>query len=193
MSINNVRVINFSGSNIEATVTDKASIVDTWVRSVRTGQKLIVGLDCEWRPNTTIFMNNKVALLQLCVGTKCLILQLFYLDYIPRSLKSFLRDTKHTFVGVEVARDVSKLNDDYGLECSKVVDVREMSMERWPNMFWRKPGLKDVAREVAGLRMPKPMDVCRSDWQKRVLDEKQIEYACIDAFASSRIAHALRI
>ncbi|CAL1354366.1 unnamed protein product [Linum trigynum] len=191
MATNNVRITHFSGEAIETTVTSRASVVDNWVHSIPAGRKLIVGLDCEWRPNTTPFMNNKTALLQLCVGTKCLILQLFYLDYIPQSLKDFLRDPNHTFVGVEVERDVAKLGADYGLSCTSVVDVREVTLAKWPNMFWRKPGLKDIAKEVAGISMPKPMSVCRSDWQQRILEEKQIECACIDAFASCRIGHVL--
>ncbi|CAI0380091.1 unnamed protein product [Linum tenue] len=191
MANNNVRIIHFSGEAIETTVTSRASVVDNWVQSIPAGRKLIVGLDCEWRPNTTPLMNNKTALLQLCVGTKCLILQLFYLDYIPQSLKDFLRDPNHTFVGVEVERDVAKLGADYGLSCTSVVDVREVTLAKWPNIFWRKPGLKDIAKKVAGISMPKPMNVCRSDWQQRILEEKQIEYACIDAFASCRTGHVL--
>ncbi|KAF8387666.1 hypothetical protein HHK36_026320 [Tetracentron sinense] len=80
-------------------------------------------------------MSNKTATLQLCVDNKCLILQLFYMDYIPQSIKSFLSDPNATFVGVEVEDD--------------------------------------------------------SDWQSRVLDEEQVEYGCIDAYASYRIGHKL--
>ncbi|KAK0581093.1 hypothetical protein LWI29_009985 [Acer saccharum] len=136
-------------------------------------------------------MDNTTAVLQLCVDTKCLIVQMFFMDYIPESLKNFLSDPNVTFVGVEVARDVAKLKNEYGLQCSSIADVRDLTLKRWPYVFYRKPGLKDVARLVVGLEMPKPKNVCRSDWQSRVLDDLQIEYACIDAYASFKIGHKL--
>ncbi|XWS36081.1 hypothetical protein CRYUN_Cryun20dG0053300 [Craigia yunnanensis] len=190
----NTCLVSFSGKLIETTVTDKASVADAWVcniRSIYNGQQIIVGLDSEWRPNVISALSNKTAVLQLCIDTKCLILQLFYLDYIPQSLRSFLQDTNVTFVGVEVARDAAKLRDEYGLRCACVADVRELAMNRWPFMFYRKPGLKDIAFKVVSLSMPKPKHVCRSDWQSRVLDSLQLEYACIDAYASYRIGHRL--
>ncbi|KAF5741512.1 putative Polynucleotidyl transferase [Tripterygium wilfordii] len=186
--------MSFAGKYIEITVTANSSVIDSWVsiiRSMHIGQQVVVGLVCEWRPNTTILMNNKTATLQLCIDTKCLIIQLFYLDRIPQSLKSFLTDPNFTFVGVEVARDVEKLRLEYGLNCASISDVRELTMVRWPTMFYRKPGLKDIARLVVGLEMPKPIHVTRSDWQDRVLDLVQIEYVAIDAYASYKIGHRL--
>ncbi|TXG63269.1 hypothetical protein EZV62_010263 [Acer yangbiense] len=190
----NTRSVYFSGKIIETTVTDKASIADAWVvniSSIYGGQKIVVGLDSEWRPHPNRDMDNTTAVLQLCVDTKCLIVQMFFMDYIPESLKNFLSDPNVTFVGVEVARDVAKLKNEYGLQSSSIADVRDLTLKRWPNAFYRKPGLKDVARLVVGLEMPKPKDVCRSDWQSRVLDDLQIEYACIDAYASFKIGHKL--
>lgn len=186
--------ISFAGYLVDTTVTDKAVDVDVWVRNIRrmySGQQVIVGLDCEWKPNTSTYMNNKTAILQLCVDTKCLIIQLIYLSYIPQSLLDFLRDPNFTFVGVEVQRDVTKLEADYRLTCSNIADVRELTLSRWPGMFLRKPGVKDIAREVVGLSMPKPLDIGLSDWESRVLDRTQIEYACIDAYASYRIGNFL--
>ncbi|KAL5795760.1 hypothetical protein ACOSQ2_000580 [Xanthoceras sorbifolium] len=190
----NTRSISFSGKIIETTVTDKGSVADAWVSYIRStygGQKIIVGLDSEWRPNTNPDLDNTTAVLQLCVDAKCLIFQMFYVDYIPESLKNFLSDPNVTFVGVEVARDVAKLRNEYGLNCSSIADFRELNMIRYPIAFYRKPGLKDVARLVVGLDMPKPKHVCRSDWQSRALDDMQIEYACIDAYASFKIGHKL--
>ncbi|KAK3194317.1 hypothetical protein Dsin_025627 [Dipteronia sinensis] len=111
------------------------------------------------------------------------------MDYIPESLKNFLSDPNLTFVGVNLARDLAKLKNEYVLRCSSIADVRDLTLKRWPNAFYRKLGLKDVARLVVGLVLPKPTDVYRSDWQSRVLDDLQIEYACIDAYASFKIGN----
>ncbi|CAK9181074.1 unnamed protein product [Ilex paraguariensis] len=64
---------------------------------------------------------------------------LFYMDEIPQSLKSILADSNFTFAGVEVANDISKLKNEYGLECCNSVDIRELAKNRWPGRF-RRPG-----------------------------------------------------
>ncbi|KAL0436003.1 UNVERIFIED_CONTAM: Exonuclease 3'-5' domain-containing protein 2 [Sesamum radiatum] len=187
-------VVSFSGARIEATVTDKAAGVTNWVQEVLSmygGESIIVGLDCEWKPNSYAYENNKTATLQLCVDTKCLILQLFYLDFIPQSLKNFLVHPSVTFVGVGVQDDVYKLREEYGLVCSAMNDIQEMAMARYPWEFTRRPGLKDLASWFVGLNMAKPIHVCRSNWEARNLSLDQIEYACIDAYASYRIGRKL--
>ncbi|XP_021734840.1 Werner Syndrome-like exonuclease [Chenopodium quinoa] len=132
-------------------------------------------------------MSNKSATLQLCIDTKCLIIQLFYLDYLPKSLKDFMGWPNFTFVGVEVADDVAKLRDEYGLICARSRDIQAHALGLWPIRWYRKPGLKVLARDIAGLYMAKPIHVCRSDWQARVLSKEQVEYASIDAYASYKI------
>ncbi|PWA54236.1 3'-5' exonuclease domain-containing protein [Artemisia annua] len=163
---------------IETTVTDKASITEEW-GSMLNGDHTFLRS-----------MSNKSATLQLCTDTKCLILQLFYMDEIPQSLKNFLLNPIFTFVGVEVEDDILKLKNEYGLDCSKSADIRSAAMKKWPGRF-RRPGLKDLAMDVLGLHMKKPKHVCMSNWEARLLNENQIEYACIDAYASYKIAHKI--
>ncbi|KAK6921479.1 3'-5' exonuclease domain [Dillenia turbinata] len=150
------------------------------------------GLDIEWRPHYISYMSNKSATLQLCIDRNCLILQLFHIDYLPEALKTFLADPNFTYVGIEVGGDIEKLRTEYGLECSSSADIRELAICRWPGRF-RRPGLKDLAIEVANLCMKKPNHVCMSNWEARVLNENQVEYACIDAYASYKIGHKLLV
>ncbi|KAH7528339.1 3'-5' exonuclease [Ziziphus jujuba] len=181
--------VYFAGKTIETTVTDKASIIDQWVNQILTihaGNPTVVGLDIEWRPHYNSWMSNKSATLQLCIDDKCLIVQLFYIDSIPDSLKNFMMNPDFTFVGIEVGDDIEKLKNEYDLPCRKSADIREMAKTRWPGRF-RRPGLKDLALEIVGLSMKKPRHVTMSNWEARVLNEGQIEYACIDAYASYRI------
>lgn len=88
--------------------------------------------------------------------------------------------------------DVEKLRVEYGLDCGSHADVREVAKRKWPGRF-RRPGLKDLALEVADLRMAKPRHVVMSNWEVRELSESQVEYACIDAYASYKIGHKLLI
>ncbi|KVH97529.1 3'-5' exonuclease domain-containing protein [Cynara cardunculus var. scolymus] len=98
------------------------------------------------------------------------------MDEIPESLKMFLLNPKFTFVGIEVDEDILKLKNEYGYSGGGKDHVAGK-------------GLKDLATEVVGLYMKKPKHVCMSNWEARVLNENQVEYACIDAYASYKIDH----
>ncbi|XP_059441138.1 3'-5' exonuclease-like [Corylus avellana] len=175
--------VSFAGKTIETIVTDKGSDIDEWLHlilSLYAGAPTVVGLDTEWSPS------KKAATLQLCIDDKCLIVQLIYMDNIPRSLKSFLMDSNFTLVGIEVAQDIAKLRDEYKIECEKSADIGKVAKSQWPGRF-RGPSLKELALEVVGLYMRKPKDICMSNWGVRMLSEEQIEYAGIDAYASFRI------
>ncbi|GAB2240889.1 hypothetical protein Droror1_Dr00021407 [Drosera rotundifolia] len=95
--------VTYAGESIETTVTDKAAVIDQWVRQIQSihglARDTIVGLDLEWKPTNNPWTSNKAATLQLCIDAKCL---LFYVDYIPQTLKSFCSNPYFIFVGVEV-------------------------------------------------------------------------------------------
>lgn len=191
VSISSKYSVNFMGKTIETIVTDKSSVANEWLQeilSIYANMPMVVGLDIEWRPHPIRSMSNKSATLQLCIDDKCLILQLFYMDAIPQSLKDFVADSNFTFVGIQVLDDIAKLRDEYGLDCAKSEDIRELAKLKWPGKF-RRPGLKDLALEVAGLNMKKPKHVSMSNWEARVLNDNQVEYACIDAYASYKIGY----
>ncbi|XP_049403498.1 uncharacterized protein LOC125867113 [Solanum stenotomum] len=185
--------IKFGGQTIETTVTNKAAVANEWANAMLSkysGRQTVVGLDNEWKPTFSPYTSNKSATLQLCIDNTCLIVQLFYLDEIPRTLKNFLANPNFTFVGVEVAEDILKLKNEYGLVCTSQADIRDVAKNKWPGRFSR-PGLKDLANEICGLYMPKPKHICQSNWEASVLSEAQVEYACIDAYASYKIGHKL--
>jgi ribonuclease D len=181
---------------IDTTVTRDAAVADDWVRTVRAanprgGAPLIVGLDCEWKPNYRSWTTSKVAILQLCAGTRCLVLQLFYVDRIPASIRSFLADPGVLFVGIGVGEDVAKLGADYGLACAAPVDLEGRCNDYLGHTGGRRLGLKGFAREVLGLAMEKPRSVTMSNWEKHDLEEAQIRYACIDAYVSYKLGEKI--
>lgn len=55
------------------------------------------------------------------------VLQLFYMDEIPHSLKDFSSNTNFTFVGVEVDDDIAKIRVEYGIDCVKCADIRDLA------------------------------------------------------------------
>ena len=188
---------HFGSAMIDTTVTRDAAVADEWVRTVRAanprGARLIVGLDCEWKPNYRSWTTSKVAILQLCAGTRCLVLQLFYVDRIPASIRSFLADPGVLFVGIGVGEDVAKLDADYGLTCSAHLDLEGRCNDHLGHYTGGRSwlGLKGFAREVLGLAMEKPRSVTMSNWEKLDLEEAQIRYACIDAYVSYKLGEKI--
>ncbi|KAK9281578.1 hypothetical protein L1049_004481 [Liquidambar formosana] len=154
-------LVFYSGKIIETTVTYRASLVDDWVRHIRSmyeGQNILVGLD---------------------------------LDYIPESIASFVSNPNITFVGVEVEETITKLRNEYGLCCINTADIRALAKRRFPLSVRGKPGLKAIANQLVELHMRKPKHICKRNWESRVLDKEQIEHACVDAYAIYRIGHKL--
>ncbi|GMH18657.1 hypothetical protein Nepgr_020498 [Nepenthes gracilis] len=146
-------------------------------------------LDVEWRSNFRWGYCNPVATLQLCVGRICLIYQLIHTPYIPRSLVESLGNENYMFVGVEISGDVEKLLGDYDLTVSNTVDLACLAADR--RGLRRNAGLKELAREVLGFEVEKPMQVTRSTWDDVCLSCEQIQYACVDAFVSFEIGRRL--
>ncbi|KAL1323395.1 hypothetical protein HN51_033747 [Arachis hypogaea] len=185
--------IKFDGKKIET--TDKATIVDQWVQDINVlypaNSSVIVALDIEWKPNTLQYLQYRSATLHLCIDDKCLILQLFHIDKLPPSLNNFLKNPNFFFVGIEVSKKTSKINDGYGLIFNGVrADIKELAMKKWPGQF-QFSDLKDLAKQLVGLSIKKPKLVSLSDWKVRVLSIEQVEYACIVAYVSYKIGHKL--
>ncbi|KAK7350664.1 hypothetical protein VNO77_09522 [Canavalia gladiata] len=183
----------FDGLTIETTVTNEAHIVEEWIRlisSIHDGKRTVVGLDTEWMRDQNNKM--KVAILQLCVEDKCLILQLSFMDNIPQSLRTFLFDSNFEFVGVGILLDIKKLKNEYDLECNNGTDVATVARTQCPGRF-SSLGLKYLAKELADLDMKKSKEICTSKWESKELTQDQIEYACIDAYASYKIGKKLLI
>ncbi|XP_057730879.1 3'-5' exonuclease-like [Arachis stenosperma] len=187
--------IQFDGKEIETTVTDQATIVDQWVQDINVlyspNSSVIVALDIEWKPDTVQYSRCKSATLHLCIDDKCLMLQLFHIDNLPPSLNNFLMNPNLFFVGFEVSKKISKINDGYGLSCSGVrVDIKLLAMQKWLGQC-RFSDLKDLAKQLVGLSIKKPKLVSLSNWKVRVLSVEQVEYGCIVAYVSYKIGHKL--
>ncbi|XP_031498620.1 3'-5' exonuclease-like [Nymphaea colorata] len=194
-SLTSTHWINVDGRTILTTVTSDPRVIDDWfggVMSKTYRRGLVVGLDCEWKPNFIRGQSeNKVSILQLCVGAKCLIVQLLYLN-CSQSLTRFLMHPAIVFVGVGIQGDVDKLRRDYGIEVGpQRFDLGELASSTMTRFDLRNMGLKILAREVLGLEISKPRSITLSNWSVAGLTERQIEYACVDAYVSFAIGMRL--
>ncbi|KAF7811226.1 Werner Syndrome-like exonuclease [Senna tora] len=181
--------INFYGDEIQTLVTSSSAAVDQWILSIynlypHRRRNLIVGLDTEWYPSFSDEITNPVAIIQLCIGNRCLIFQYLHADAIPVSLMRFLESRDFTFVGVGVEDDAKKLMRDHGLRVLATVDVRDMAAEKYGDLGMKRLGLKKLAFALTGKMMKKPKEITLSDWNCRKLSFAQVEYACIDAYVS---------
>ncbi|CAL9071955.1 unnamed protein product [Musa textilis] len=167
-----------AGSLVTITVTRVASTVVAQLRALRSASgssKLVVGLD--------------VALLQLCSGTQCLVVQLHLLDYIPEELAGFLADPAVVFVGVGITSDVLKLREDYGWGVRNAVELAPLAAKK--HVPFAGLGLVDLLRSVLGISIEKPASVACSDWTAEHLSHDQIVYAATDAYVSYLIGEKL--
>ncbi|XP_028770562.1 Werner Syndrome-like exonuclease [Neltuma alba] len=191
----NLYDVSFYTHNIHTLLTSSPSMVDSWLSETPNlhslPQPLIVGLDVEWRPNFHRNMENPVAILQLCVGPRCLIFQILHAPKIPQSLINFLANANHTFVGVGIEEDVEKLVCDYELSVATFVDLRDLAVDQLGDNELKKSGLKTLALRVLGKEIEKPKSISRSRWDNLWLTPEQVKYACIDAFISFEVARLL--
>ncbi|XP_019165704.1 PREDICTED: Werner Syndrome-like exonuclease [Ipomoea nil] len=188
--------VYFYDDRIQTLVTHEPHKVVDWIAKIEyihrhRLDRLIVGLDVEWRPNTARYQNNPVATLQLCVGRRCLIFQLLYCCHIPFELADFLSHPDYTFVGVGIHNDIQKLVEDYDLEVNNAVDLCYLAANDSNDRSLRNVGLKDLAMIYLGAEMSKPRRVRLSRWDQSWLTEEQIQYACVDAFVSFEIGRVL--
>lgn len=194
MAATKVYNVGFGADVITTTVTTSGAAVEGWLDEVlavhrRRLHKLVVGLDVEWRPSFGRAYS-KTAILQLCVGRRCLIFQLLRCDYIPDALGEFL-GAGYTFVGVGVEADAERLWNDYGLKVDQTVDLAYLAAEKMERPDLRNAGMKGIAAAVMDAHVEKPQWVRTGDWDSYYLSDEQVKYACIDAFVSFEVGRRL--
>ncbi|KAJ4953780.1 hypothetical protein NE237_030612 [Protea cynaroides] len=187
--------VDIGGVTVKTTVVKSASMLDSYVSELRallsaTGSRNpIIGLDVEWKPNSTA---QRVSILQLCAGTRVLIIQLCYLNVIPQSLKNLIADAGISFLGVGITEDIRKLSNDYGLGCSSAIELGPLASRVLRNPDYSNSGLAALASQVVGLNIEKSSStVTCSNWANDPLTAEQIKYATIDAYASYLIGKKL--
>ncbi|RZC88294.1 hypothetical protein C5167_016086 [Papaver somniferum] len=188
--------VKFHSDEINTVLTQTASVVDDWMSKLYQDfgsalNNLIVGFDVEWRPNFHKNQENKVSIMQLCVGSRCLIIQLMYLDKMPESLIDFLGNPSFTFVGVGINEDVEKILCDYELGVGNTLDLRVLAAQKLNKIELKKMGLRDLTEAILGLNMVKPKKVTMSRWDAEYLTYDQVLYACLDVVVAFKMAKHL--
>ncbi|XVF22053.1 hypothetical protein REPUB_Repub12eG0141000 [Reevesia pubescens] len=133
-------------------------------------------------------MKSGVAILQLCDGATCLIVQLRFLDSIPNSLLNFLQLPDFAFVGIGIKATVAKLEKEYGLGCKNAVELGQLAASVMQMPHLAACGMDFLVLMVDNsLNLDKPTSAVFSDWGKDPLNKKQIKFAVANAFAYFKI------
>ncbi|CAJ1963140.1 unnamed protein product [Sphenostylis stenocarpa] len=179
-----VYTVYLAGDYINVTVTSSASVVKRWLSStLHFGRhyvylnRLVVGLGVQWTPGG---YDPPPDTLQLCVGRRCLIFQLAFVDGVPESLRTFLKNPDHTFVGFWNHSDRRKLEySEYELEMyTDPLDLRLV----YDNLI--QASVEEIVDNCLGFRVFQPREISMSRWSVSYLSNKQVAYAAVDAYCA---------
>ncbi|KAF7806812.1 exonuclease mut-7-like protein [Senna tora] len=190
------------GKTLAITVTSSSFIVKRWLSTTlyllhrRHLRRLIVGLGVQWTPAADVSRRDPppADTLQLCVGRRCLVLQLAHADRVPRMLREFLMDPRHTFVGFWNHMDEEKLwNSKHRVEMRrKPLDLRRFA-EGSDGGKLVQASRERIVEECLGFRGVRfSEEIGRSDWDREVLSSRQILQASIDPYFAFLIGKDIR-
>ncbi|PNX82230.1 polynucleotidyl transferase ribonuclease H-like superfamily protein [Trifolium pratense] len=192
-----VYTVNLHGNEIKVTVTAVASVVRKWIfttlffnRRDLQRNRLVVGLGVQWTPGGR---DPPADTLQLCVGRRCLIFQLAHATYVPKSLRNFLLNRNHTFVGFWNHSDRRKLKtSDQRFEMYRdPLDLRlyaeAEAEDDDDDEDLARASVDEIVEKCLGYEIEQSGEIGRSDWDDEVLSDEQVVYASVDAYCAFRI------
>ena len=149
-----------------------------------------VGFDTEQKPQFVSKKKggteNETAVLQLGVETSCLVLHIYHMSEMPKSLKSILRDENILKIGSAIGKDASKLARESGLVCNGLVDTQDMAT----SLGLQKIGLKALAEQFLGIELNKRLAL--TNWETSPLHFMQIQYAALDAWVGLKVYQEMK-
>ncbi|OUS43634.1 Werner syndrome-like exonuclease [Ostreococcus tauri] len=156
------------------------------------------GFDMEWRVTFKKGAGeSKTSLVQIAAASadlkrKVVVLARIHTAGLTRAFKRWCRDSSRGKTGFNARGDARKLARDHGVEISRVIELNALAAERFPGGCPSAPSwsLARLCEHVLGKTLPK--DKTRmSNWEREKLNENQIKYAAMDAWASLMVYRAL--
>lgn len=140
-------------------------------------------------PESNYNFSPPVDTLQLCVGNRCIIIQLSHCDRVPDVLHSFVEDQETTFVGVWNSQDARKLEESkHQLWISDLLDLRKYVVDSQGRSL-RGCSFEEIVEVCLGRRGVRlDPEISMSDWRPINLCHDQILQASIDAYVCYKLA-----
>ncbi|KAL1204777.1 hypothetical protein V5N11_017386 [Cardamine amara subsp. amara] len=204
--------VDFFGDELIVTVTPDPSVIGQWIHDVvfysrSSSHPLVVGVGVQWTPAGRYsdpssgspysgsspggnYYDPPADTLQLCVGNRCIIIQLSHCNRVPNILHDFLADRDYTFVGVWNSQDARKLERSrHQLEIGELLDLRKFVTDSRGYRSLRRCSFEKIVEECMGYRGVRlDKKISRSDWSVYELCYDQIRQASIDAYVCFKLA-----
>ena len=144
----------------------------------------VLGFDTESKPVFKKGIVQRLALIQLCNGSKAWLYRV-HKTGISRRLQQILAHEEILKVGLATADDGKKINHDCGFLPRGLFDISTVSAE----CGYKENGLRNLAARVLGGRISKAQQT--SNWENEELSEAQQVYATTDAWLGRELYFAL--
>ena len=144
-----------------------------------------IGFDTETKPSFRKGKMNKVSLLQLSTENKAFLFRLHYTG-LPDSLRKLLSNPDIIKIGAAIHDDIKDLQAIKHFAPTSFIDIQQYVKQ----FHIEDSGIKKLGAIVLNIRISKSQQV--SNWENKILTEKQINYAATDAWICLAIYNKLR-
>ncbi|CAH2053903.1 unnamed protein product [Thlaspi arvense] len=185
--------VDFFGNDLFVTVTPTTSVIRRWINAAvfyhrrwHRHRPLVVGVGVQWTPFG--YYDPPADTLQLCVGKRCIIIQLSHCGHVPQILRRFLADPQTTFVGVWNYQDARKLwQSGHGLGIAELLDIRHYVVNS-EGRSMRTFSFEHIVEGCLGFRGVRlDPGISMSDWSVDDLSHAQILQASVDAYVCCKL------
>ncbi|CAN6991822.1 unnamed protein product, partial [Brassica rapa subsp. trilocularis] len=201
--------VDFFGNEFTVTVTRSSSVITRWINNVQyynrySSHPLVIGVGVQWTPiylcdncyyaDPYYNADPEADTLQLCVGTRCLVIQLSHCDDVPDELRSFLTDPRTFYVGFWNGQDAGKLaRSRHGLEIEELLDLSNYVQDS-VGFGMSRCSFEEMVEECMGYRGVRlDRGISMSDWSAYELDHEQILQASVDAYVCFKLGVLVRL
>lgn len=144
-----------------------------------------VGFDTETKPAFTRNCENDVALIQISSLEKSFLFRVCMTDF-SEELIQFLENPSILKIGLSLQNDIRAIRrKSHGLNPGGFVDLQKLC----PAYGIKEQSLRSIYAILYEERMSKQARL--TNWEKRILPEKAIQYAALDAYSCLRIYYTL--
>ncbi|WJX13551.1 hypothetical protein P8452_03930 [Trifolium repens] len=198
MAYTKVKSIELNGFEIKTTLTNEENSIDdhisSFVRPTDDYGTKVIGFDVEWpvdhyHHDHALF---KCAILQLCDGNSCLIIEINHLSKAPNSLHNFLRMPNYTFVGFGIKDNLAYLDKYHRIGCRNVVELGPLaaSLMKVPRLSYC--GVDELAFVVCklDLRKYRPSSLA-FNWGGCFFSEEVVKHATVNVYSYHKIGSTL--